>query len=413
MKLKNTFGLFFLISVICSCLGCGGGGNADPLTPGTAIVVSGIEDTSMTLTWGAATSGTTEQAGLEYKLVYSTDNNISTAEEAEANGTVALDWTVGALTKTVTGLSASTTHYFNVLVKDAVETVAYEAVSDSTTVNVSCAGGLDCGGTSCCATKYMSGGTFTMGADAGYPADTVPAHSIISESSNPEVFEVTVGRFRKFVSAYDAFIATPLADGVGVNPNVAGTGWKAAWNALLPVSEAALKAGLNCGATKTWTDTVGANEDKPINCVTWYEAFVFCYWDGGRLLTEYEWEYSSAGGSEERTYPWGATAPSTSSVCYDKAGACDVDLYVANDVNKYGQYDLAGNVSEWVFDFYDPGWYSACSGAGCVNLTTVVNRVVRGGSWSDSTAINLSSHYRYKFDPTTRDATIGIRCTRD
>lgn len=413
MLLKKFIGssLFFVFLVLSSC--GGSSNNAEPLTAGAAIVASNIGNTSMTLTWGAATSGATDQANLEYKLVYSTNNNISTAAEAAANGTIALDWTAGALTKTVTGLSASTTHYFNVLVKDATDTVAYVAVSESTTVNISCTGGLDCGGISCCATKHVSGGTFTMGANAGYPADTAPEHSITSESSNPDVFEVTVGRFRKFVDAYDAYIVTPTPEGAGANPNVAGTGWGPGWSAFLPASSAALKAGLNCDATKTWTDSAGANENKPINCITWYEAFLFCYWDGGRLLTEYEWEYSAAGGSEARTYPWGETAPAASFACYDKSETCSVDSYMANDVNKYGQYDLAGNVSEWVFDLYDASWYGACSGSGCVKITGAVNRVARGGSWLDSVAINLSSHYRYDFDPTTRYAVVGIRCTRD
>jgi hypothetical protein len=59
----------------------------------------------------------------------------------------------------------------------------------------------------------------------------------------------------------------------------------------------------------TWTDTVGPNENLPMNCVPWYKAFAFCVWDGGRLPTEAEWNYAATGGNEQRKYPWGSTAP--------------------------------------------------------------------------------------------------------
>jgi formylglycine-generating enzyme required for sulfatase activity len=54
-------------------------------------------------------------------------------------------------------------------------------------------------------------------------------------------------------------------------------------------------AALKCQMVPSWTDTAGANEALPMNCLTWYAAFAFCVWDGGFLPTEAEWNYAATG----------------------------------------------------------------------------------------------------------------------
>ena len=138
------------------------------------------------------------------------------------------------------------------------------------------------GNASCCASSVVPGGTFNRDNDAKYPA-TVSDFRL-------DKYEVTVGRFRKFVAAYSRNM---IAAGAGANPNNASdTGWSTAWNTSLDASSGSLATALKCDPIyQTWTDAPGsaAAESLPINCADWFQAEAFCIWDGGRLPTEAEW----------------------------------------------------------------------------------------------------------------------------
>jgi len=131
-------------------------------------------------------------------------------------------------------------------------------------------------------------------------------------------YEVTVGRFRSFFNAYAAWrsAGNPAAN-AGANPHIVGSGWQSpAWDALLPGDASGL---VTHGGGSTWTESEGGREQVPINFVSWYVAFAFCAWDGGRLPTEVEWEYAAAGGSKNRIYPWGSTPDTDGShAVYDR-----------------------------------------------------------------------------------------------
>jgi formylglycine-generating enzyme required for sulfatase activity len=236
-------------------------------------------------------------------------------------------------------------------------------------------------------------------------------------------YEISVGRFRKFVAAYSQ---TMTASGAGKNPNNnSDTGWDTAWNANLPADAAALAAAVKCNATyQTWTDSPGtpAAESRPMNCIDWYEAYAFCIWDGGRLPTEAEWNYAACGGSEQRLYPWGATAPGGDAnlavyACYFNGsfGNCTgvTNIAPVGSVSagngKWGQSDLAGNVYEMVQDWYVSPYSDPCTN--CSYNVSSTGRVIRSGSFADALS-TVRSTSRDVFGPTNRDAYDGARCAR-
>ncbi|MFP4384329.1 MAG: fibronectin type III domain-containing protein [Spirochaetia bacterium] len=100
---------------------------------GGTLVLSGVSETEATVIWSRAADLTSDEPALEYRLVYSESPNLETPEKAETNGTVAVDWTAGITTGTVTGLSADTEYHFNVVVRDeAGNSASYVTIAAET-----------------------------------------------------------------------------------------------------------------------------------------------------------------------------------------------------------------------------------------------------------------------------------------
>ena len=278
-----------------------------------------------------------------------------------------------------------------------------------------------CGGTNdCCSSSAVPGGTYARTLEEPDAAGPGTAGATLSDFRLDD-YEITVGRFRKFVAAYaQAMIPT----GAGKNPNnLSDPGWDAAWNGSLPATKAALTTALNCQANfATWTDSVKGNETLPINCITWFEAQAFCTWDGGRLPTEAEWQYAAGGGSENRTYPWGE-APLGSDAnlanygCfYNGNGTCSglTNIATVGSISagngKWGQADMAGNLFEWVQDWYATPYPASCNN--CADLSSSPTRVMRGGAFMfEATYVPAAYRNPYRA-PSLRYHTGGARCAR-
>jgi formylglycine-generating enzyme required for sulfatase activity len=286
----------------------------------------------------------------------------------------------------------------------------------------SCKGGLECpGGGSCCRRFEVPAGTFQMGTstDTNAASDEMPPHTTTLRAFELEEFEVTVGRFRRFVELYDGSLPEP---GSGALLNLANSGWRTEFAAQMPATRAALEDQLSCsvGSYQAFTAIAGVRETLPINCVSWYVALAFCIWDGGRLPTEAEWEMASAGGDENRLYPWGATTPNFAvhavANCMGDgvAGCSPADVLPVGSRpagrGRFGQHDLGGSLWEWVFDYYDATYYQAigtCSN--CANLSGLTPRVIRGGNFT-SLALSLRATGRASKPPNAVDPYAGFRC---
>jgi formylglycine-generating enzyme required for sulfatase activity len=217
-------------------------------------------------------------------------------------------------------------------------------------------------------------GEFSMGSEQG-DDDEQPVHRVFLDSFYLDTFEVTNGQFAKFVAAIQSEPPWGFAD----------------------------------------QETPVVRADQPVRWVNWLEATGYCLWAGKRLPTEAEWE-KAARGTDGRIYPWGNEPPTPVHAVFGlKEGAADTVSPIGNrdkGMSPYGVHDLAGNLYEWVADWYDEAVYRPIPTINPRGPTEGTTKVQRGGSYINS-PYRLRSSFRTKGDPTEHDPNVGFRCAHD
>ena len=229
---------------------------------------------------------------------------------------------------------------------------------------------------------YVPAGTFTMGLDGGY-FDAGPAHQVFLDAYWMDKFEVTNTQYQKCVSA-----------GVCIEPLV----------------------------SKSFSRFDYYTDDKyknyPVIHVDWYQAKAYCEWVGGDLPTEAQWE-NAARGTDGRFYPWGNTTPSCRLANFDAVDGCVGDTSEVgsfpNGTSPYGVMDMAGNVWEWVMDWYDKYYYETSPSENPTGPEEGTYRVIRGQSWagretSISAKVFMEMQNRRTKLPDYGDDVTGFRC---
>lgn len=264
----------------------------------------------------------------------------------------------------------------------------------------------------------ITGGTFLMGTtldeakqamdecalydrsctDLSWVSDSTPRHQVTVDSFEMEIYEVSVSQYVAFLNWMGPNSHKNQCQG---NPCVQTT--QEQENSYISFD------GTTYAARNAFYD------NHPVIYVTWWGAQEYCDALNRRLPTEAEWE-RAARGREDLIYPWGFSFDGTRAMSsiVDNKGTVPVTEY-ANGLSPYGLFNMAGNVSEWVEDWYQADYYQQHVNNPIPNPNGPISgteRVHRGGSW-DTIPLFLRAVHRMSHAPGAPTAAIGFRCAAD
>lgn len=243
---------------------------------------------------------------------------------------------------------------------------------------------------------HIPAGTFKMGSDSG-DGDEAPVHEVYLDSFWMDTTEVTNGMYSRCVQAGSCKLPRETSSYTRAN---------------------------------YYDDPRFA--DYPVVYVDWSMANAYCQWAGAHLPTEAQWE-RSASGDDDRIFPWGndwdvvkrkrlnfadGNNPETTSDVTLNDGFRENAPVGSFEGGRspYGVYDMAGNVWEWVGDWYDPAYYSSSptdNPQGPDGPTTEISmRALRGGSWVAANEMVFHTSNRNGLDPSHSSESLGFRCAR-
>jgi serine/threonine-protein kinase len=250
------------------------------------------------------------------------------------------------------------------------------------------------------AMAYVPEGKFLMGSEDGAPNEK-PVREVYLDSFWIDKTEVTNTMFAQFLNEMG-------------NQTEKGKNWLDNSDEDARISQVG----------SVWQADPGY-ADHPAVEVSWYGARAYCKWVGRYLPTEAQWE-KAARGTNGNLYPWGNTFDSnflnldddddytincTSNGCdgYDRTSPVGS---FPGGTSPYGVLDMAGNVWEWVRDWYSSGYYENSPTSNPENLIYSGVKTLRGGSWRDNER-TVCSAYRLSNNPISTNHHIGFRCAID
>jgi formylglycine-generating enzyme required for sulfatase activity len=215
---------------------------------------------------------------------------------------------------------------------------------------------------------YVPAGEFTMGSDNG-EADEKPVHTVYLDSFWIDETEVTNVMYAKCVADGSA-CKEPAEKGYYGNSDF---------------------------------------NNYPVTYVDWNMAKSYCEWAGRRSPTEAEWE-KAARGENAYTYPWGNDSPKGTLLNYNYAvgHTSEVGNY-PDGASPYGALDMAGNVWEWVADWYGRTYYASSLAPNPLGPDSGQYRVLRGGTWGSNDSEIRSANRSWGI-PASSDVYTGFRC---
>ncbi len=226
-------------------------------------------------------------------------------------------------------------------------------------------------------------GTFPMGVphgDRDGGRDEYPRHDVALDAFAIDKFEVTNGHYLAFVKT---------------------TGHRLPQNPTRPTR--------TLWQGNTVPDTLMT---RPVINVDWGDAEAYCTWAGKRLPTEAEWEKAAKGTTDQR-FPWGSVEPTVRHLNFNQQWIGEKTLMPVGSYalgqSPFGAYDMAGNVWEWVADWYDARYYEKSPVKNPTGPATGNKKIIRGAGWQNETP-TVRIFTRVDSDPNIRNESTGFRC---